>query len=44
MKSVAGLYRLFWNTVRDKLRLELPYGRNTVKGGVKNGAYNVKAL
>lgn len=43
MKAVAGLYRLFWNTVRDELRLDVPvnfrnsYQKDRVYGSVKHG-------
>ncbi len=38
MKAVAGLYRLFWNTVRDQLRLQVPT-KDYVFGGVKQDSY-----
>ncbi len=38
MKAVAGLYRLFWNTVRDQLRLQVPT-EDYVFGGVKQDSY-----
>ncbi|MBI2575587.1 hypothetical protein HYV84_00075 [Candidatus Woesearchaeota archaeon] len=43
MKAVAGLYRLFWHTVRNELRINVPkdkdnvYKKDKVFGGVKQG-------
>src|SRR3989338_62964 len=43
MRAVAGLYRLFWNTVREELRLHVPVNpsspleKDEVEGAVKSG-------